>query len=63
MQLYFYSSKKKTFDQASYFKFRRHQLALAHMQIGISPTLDIIKQLLDLPISINHINLCKTIVS
>jgi hypothetical protein len=59
MQLYFYFSK--TFDRVSY--FRCHQLAHMQKKKGIDHTLEIIIQLLDLPISINHINLCKTIVS
>lgn len=63
MQLYFYSTKSNLIDKVSY--YHRHNIALNYMQKNLEPNLEIIEEVLDLPVNITnyHIKLCEIIIS
>lgn len=56
-------TKRNYFSRVSH--YRRHNIALDHMQAGLSPTLSIISQVLDLPVKVSqyHFDLCVQLVS
>ena len=61
--MYFYSTNSKLIDKASY--YHRHNIALKYMKKNLEPNLEIIKEVLDLPVNITnyHIKLCENILS